>query len=98
MIKNKTLGKKILFAMTALVLGLLLVAIGIFGLTIRKASETLSESNQHLSETIVGESSETMNSSAEYAQLRPLPSRFTTIPSSIPPGPFHFLIREMTAD
>ena len=52
MFKNKSLGRKIRHAMTALVLGLLLIAGTIFLFTMKKASATLASSNQSLSETI----------------------------------------------
>ena len=57
MISNNTLGRKILQAMVALVIGMLLVACIIFGFTMKKTSETLSSSNQSLTETIGEKSS-----------------------------------------
>ncbi len=60
MIKNKTLGKKILLAMVVLVIGLLAIAGIIFFLTMKKASDTLAASNRRLSETIQGQSSSYM--------------------------------------
>ena len=52
MTKHKSLGRRILLAMTALVIGVLIVAGGIFALTMKKASNTLAEANRDLSETI----------------------------------------------
>ena len=52
MTKHKSLGRRILLAMTALVIGMLIVAGGIFALTMKKASNTLAEANRDLSETI----------------------------------------------
>ncbi len=52
MTKNKSLGRRILRAMIALVIGMLLVAGLIFALTMKKAADTLAESNHELSETI----------------------------------------------
>ena len=52
MFSSKSLGKKILRAMTALVIGLLLLAGTIFAFTVKKASLTLASSNRDLSETI----------------------------------------------
>ena len=55
--KNKTLGKKILWAIIAVVIGLLLVAGIIFFLTMKKASDNMAGSNRILSETIREQSS-----------------------------------------
>ncbi len=49
---NKSLGRKILRAMTGLVIGMLLVAGVIFALTMRRATDTLSDSNRDLNNTI----------------------------------------------
>jgi sigma-B regulation protein RsbU (phosphoserine phosphatase) len=56
MTKKKTLGKKILYAMIMVVVGMLLAASVILTLTIRNISGTLSSSNRNLSETISEES------------------------------------------
>ena len=50
--KRKTLGRKILLAMVALVLAMLVAASLVFALTMRKVSATLVESNQTLRETV----------------------------------------------
>ena len=69
MISNNTLGRKILQAMVALVIGMLLVACIIFGFTMKKTSETLSSSNQSLTETIGAKSSAYMTERSQNWML-----------------------------
>ena len=57
MSKKRSLGKKILWAIIAVVIGLLLVAGIIFFLTMKKASDNMAGSNRILSETIREQSS-----------------------------------------
>ena len=52
MLKNRSLGRKILWAMVGLVIGMLVAAGCIFSLTMKNVSKTLTSSNQSLSETI----------------------------------------------
>ena len=65
MFTNKSLGKKILRAMTALVIGLLLLAGTIFAITAKKTSLTLASSNRDLSETIGEKSSAYMSEQSQ---------------------------------
>ena len=65
MIKNRSLGRKILRAMIALVIGLLLVAGIIFYLSIKKTSETLAASNRSLRETTGEESTAYMTEQSQ---------------------------------
>ena len=69
MIKNKSLGRKILRAMIALVIGMLLVAGCIFALTMKKASDTLAESNRELSQTIGNKSQAYMTEQSQNRML-----------------------------
>ena len=69
MIHKQSLGRKILRAMIALVIGLLLVAGTIFTLTMKKASDTLALSNQSLSETIGDKSSAYMTELSQNRML-----------------------------
>ena len=69
MIKDRSLGKKILYAMTVLVVGLLLVAGTIYALSLRKVSSTLAASNHTLSETIGGQSSAYMTEQSKNRML-----------------------------
>ena len=69
MIGNRSLGGKIRRAMIALVIGMLLVACGIFVLTMRKATDTLSASNRDLSETIGTSSSAYMTEQSQNRML-----------------------------
>ena len=50
--KNRSLGRKILLAMTVLVIGMLLIGSTIFALTMKSISNSLVSSNQSLSATI----------------------------------------------
>ena len=65
MTKNKSLGRKILLAMVALVIGLLVIAGIIFILTMKKASDALAVSNRSLSETIREQSSAYMTEESQ---------------------------------
>ncbi len=67
--KNKSLGWKIQRAMIALVIGMLLVAGTIFGVTMRKAADTLSASNEALRETIGQSSSAYMTEQSQARML-----------------------------
>ncbi len=58
--KPRSLGTKILFAMVILVVVMLMAAAGIFALTVKNASDTLSASNENLSDTIGKASSDYM--------------------------------------
>lgn len=69
MINNKSLGRKILRAMIALVIGLLLVAGSIFALTMKKSSDTLASSNQSLNKTIGEKSSAYMTEQSQKRML-----------------------------
>ena len=69
MLTNKSLGRKIMYAMTALVIGLLVLAGTIFLFTAKKASATLASSNRSLSETIGDKSTAYMT---EQSQIRML--------------------------
>ena len=69
MIKDRSLGKKILYAMIVLVVGLLLVAGTIYALSLRKVSSTLAASNHTLSETIGGQSSAYMTEQSKNRML-----------------------------
>ena len=69
MFTNTSLGKKILRAMTALVIGLLLLAGTIFAITAKKTSLTLASSNRDLSETIGEKSSAYMSEQSQYRML-----------------------------
>lgn len=67
--KSKSLGRRILRAMTALVIGMLLVATAIFAFTMKKTSDTLAVSNQNLSETIGNSSSTYMTEQSQNRML-----------------------------
>ena len=67
--KNRSLGKKISGAMTALVLGMLLIAISIFGFMMLKTIRTLSSSNDDLRETIRDKSSAYMTEQSQARML-----------------------------
>ena len=67
--KPRSLGTKILFAMVILVIVMLLAAAGIFALTVRNASETLSSSNENLSDTIGRASSDYMSEQSQNRLL-----------------------------
>ena len=67
--KSKSLGRRILRAMTALVIGMLLVAAAIFAFTMKKTSDTLAVSNQNLSETIGDSSSTYMTEQSQNRML-----------------------------
>jgi sigma-B regulation protein RsbU (phosphoserine phosphatase) len=67
--KQGSLGSKILAAMVILVIVMLLAAGTIFALTIKNASDTISSSNEHLSETIGGESSAYMTEQSQNRLL-----------------------------
>ena len=69
MINNKSLGRKILRAMIALVIGLLLVAGSIFALTMKKSSDTLASSNQSLNKNIGEKSSAYMTEQSQKRML-----------------------------
>ena len=69
MTKNRSLGRKILLAMTVVVLGMLLVASSIFVLTMKKTSKTLAASNQELSGTIENSSSAYMTEQSQSRML-----------------------------
>ena len=69
MSKKKSLGRKILLAMTVLVIGMLLVASGIFALTMHKASDTLAASNREITETIGDKSSAYMTEASQRRML-----------------------------
>ena len=67
--KNRSLGRKIQRAMIALVIGMLLVASTIFGVTMRKAVNTLAASNEALTETIGQSSSAYMTEQSQARML-----------------------------
>ena len=67
MVQKKSLGKKILFSMIAVVLGMLLIFGSIFAMTMNNISRTLIESNQELSDMTGQMSSSSM---AELTQKR----------------------------
>ena len=67
--KNRSLGRKIQLAMIALVIGMLLVASTIFGVTMRKAVNTLAASNEALTETIGQSSSAYMTEQSQTRML-----------------------------
>ena len=67
--KNRSLGRKIQRAMIALVIGMLLVASTIFGVTMRKAVNTLAASNEALTETIRQSSSAYMTEQSQARML-----------------------------
>ena len=67
MLNNMSLGRKILYAMILLVIGMLLAVGMIFAFSMNNISETLVASNQNLSETIGEQSSAYM---AEQSQIR----------------------------
>ena len=67
--KNRSLGRKIQRAMIALVIGMLLVASTIFGVTMRKAVNTLAASNETLTETIGQSSSAYMTEQSQTRML-----------------------------
>jgi len=69
MIKNRSLGRKILRAMIVLVIGMLLAAGTIFALTIKNVSDTLALSNESLSETIGEKSSAYMTEQSQNRLL-----------------------------
>ena len=69
MIKNKTLGKKVQLSMLALVLGLLFVAISIFGFMMIKVLHTLEASNKDLNDTIGAKSSAYMTEASQNRML-----------------------------
>ena len=67
--KNRSLGRKIQLAMIMLVIGMLLVASTIFGVTMRKAVNTLAASNETLTETIGQSSSAYMTEQSQTRML-----------------------------
>lgn len=67
--KNISLGNRILAAMTALVLGILLVAGTIFSFTTKRASDAMARSNQNLNETIEESSSAYMARQSQERML-----------------------------
>jgi sigma-B regulation protein RsbU (phosphoserine phosphatase) len=67
--KNRSLGRKIQRAMIVLVIGMLLVAGTIFGVTMRKAVNTLAASNEALTETIGQSSSAYMTEQSQTRML-----------------------------
>ena len=67
MLNNMTLGRKILYAMILLVIGMLLAAGMIFAFSMNNISETLVVSNQNVSEAIGEQSSAYL---AEQSQIR----------------------------
>ena len=67
--KNRSLGRKIQLAMIALVIGMLLVASTIFGVTMRRAVNTLAASNETLTETIRQSSSAYMTEQSQARML-----------------------------
>ena len=67
--KNRSLGRKIQLAMIMLVIGMLLVASTIFGVTMRKAANTLTASNEALTETIGQSSSAYMTEQSQARML-----------------------------
>ena len=67
--KNRSLGRKIQRAMIVLVIGMLLVAGTIFGVTMRKAVNTLAASNETLTETIRQSSSAYMTEQSQARML-----------------------------
>ena len=67
--KNRSLGRKIQRAMIVLVIGMLLVAGTIFGVTMRKAANTLTASNEALTETIGQSSSAYMTEQSQTRML-----------------------------
>ena len=69
MIRNRSLGRKILRAMIALVIGMLLAAGAIFVLTMNNVSGTLVSANQSLSETIGEKSSAYMTEQSQGRML-----------------------------
>ena len=69
MMKTKSLGRRILRAMMALVICLLLVAAAISAFAMKKTSETLAESNQNLSATIEGKSNATLTKQSQLRML-----------------------------
>ena len=68
-LKNRSLRRKILFAMIALVIVMLLAAGTIFSLTMKNVSETLEASNRSLSETIGEKSSAYMTEQSQNRLL-----------------------------
>ena len=62
---NRSLGKRILRAMTALVIGMLLAGSAIFALTMKSMSDTLVSSNRNLSATIGEKSSAYMTEQSQ---------------------------------
>ena len=69
MSKNRSLGRKILRAMIAAVIGMLLVAGIIFFLTMKKSSNALAASNRSLSETIGDKSSAYMTEQSQRRMM-----------------------------
>ncbi len=69
MIKNKSLGGRILRSMVVIVIGILIIASFIFALTMEKASDTMVESNRELSETIGGKSQTYMTQQSQKRML-----------------------------
>ena len=69
MTEKRSLGRKILLAMTALVIGILLVAVTIFAFAMNKASDTLVSSNETLQETIGERSSTFMTEQSQQRML-----------------------------
>ena len=65
MTKNRSLGRKILLAMTALVIALLVVAGTIFAFAMKRTSATLADSNKVLSQTIGEKSSAYMTEQSQ---------------------------------
>ena len=68
-LKNRSLRRRILFAMIALVIVMLLAAGTIFSLTMKNVSETLEASNRSLSETIGEKSSAYMTEQSQNRLL-----------------------------
>ena len=69
MVKNKSLGRKILRAMVVLVIGMLLIATSIFGFMMIKVSGTLASSNRNVSDTIGEMSSSYMTEASQNRML-----------------------------
>ena len=80
--KNRSLGRKIQRAMIALVIGMLLVAGTIFGVTMRKAANTLAASNETLTETI-GQSSSAYMTEQSLARMLELAAEKAKIADEI---------------
>ena len=69
MMKTKSLGRRILRAMVALVICLLLAAAAISAFAMKKTSSALASSNQNLIQTIEGKSNDTLTKQSQLRML-----------------------------